>query len=59
MKIQILLDKYTGKSLGKMCTEQNISKSGSKRVLVKRLIDNNYNFNLNKISEKTRNLNKH
>lgn len=59
MKIQILLDKYSGKSLGKMCTEQNISKSGSKRVLVKRLIDNNYNFNLNKISEKTRNLNKH
>ena len=59
MKIEILLDKYSAKRLVDMCSKQNISKSGSKRVLVTRLIDNNYNFNLNKISGITQELNNH
>ena len=56
MKINILTDKYTKKNLEVLCSEEKVSKSGSKRVLIKRLLDNNHNFNLNKITEKTQNI---
>ena len=58
MKINILIDKYTKKNLEALCINHKISKSGSKRVVIKRLLDNNYNFNLNQISKKTQQLNK-
>ena len=58
MKMNILLEKYTKRSLEALCVENKISKSGSKRVVIKRLLDNNHNFNLNQISKKTQQLNK-
>ena len=42
MKINILIDKYTKKNLEALCGHHKISKSGSKRVVIKRLLDNNY-----------------
>lgn len=58
MKVEILLDKYTKKNLEALCAAQKISKSGSKRVLISRLIESNYDFKLNKITETTQKLNK-
>ena len=58
VKINILMDKYTKNKLVSLCHQHNVSKSGAKRVLITRLIENNYNFNLNKISDKTQELNK-
>ena len=49
LDIQVISDKYTKKQLENFCNSINISKSGSKSILAKRLLDNKYNFNIEDI----------
>jgi len=40
----LIINRYTKKELENLCSLKYISKSGNKAVLVKRLLDNNYDF---------------
>lgn len=44
INVNIILNNYTKKQLEQYCVELNLSKSGSKQILVDRLLDNNYIF---------------
>ena len=43
--VDIIINRYTKKSLENLCGDNYLSKSGNKSVLIQRLLDNGYNFN--------------
>lgn len=46
----LIINRYTKRELEKLCSQKYISKSGNKAVLVRRLIENKFDFSIYKIN---------